>query len=89
MGFELEIMEGRTVCVCEKERDREKEIKIYQAVTYKIFTVFHDVAFFFSHKQITPRLEIIDSSFKRRLKIVFLHSQFTHEATLDSWVYLE
>ena len=30
------------VCVCVTERETE----IYQAVTYKMFTVFHDVAFF-------------------------------------------
>lgn len=58
MGFELEIMEGRTVCVCEKERDREKEIKIYQAVTYKIFTVFHDVAFFFHINRLLQGLKL-------------------------------
>ena len=45
MGFQLEIMEGRTMCVCVCDRERE----IYQAVTYKMFTVFHDVAFFFPH----------------------------------------
>ena len=65
MGFELEILEGKTVYVCERERETERGIKIYQEVTYKTFTVFRDVAFFFSHKQITPRLEIIYSSFKK------------------------
>ena len=49
MGFQLEIMEGRTMCVCVCVCVCDREREIYQAVTYKMFTVFHDVAFFSPH----------------------------------------
>ena len=71
------------VCVCVCERERE----IYQTVTYKTFTIFHDVFLFYINR-LLPSLEIIDSPFKRRLK-TYCSTQFIHEATQDSQIYLE
>ena len=81
MGFELEILEGKTVYVCERERETERGIKIYLEVTYKTFTVFRDVAFFFHINRLLQGLKLYTHHSKKKTKNIPLHSQFTHEAT--------